>query len=177
MQHSFTKTGGAQIGWVNASWPLARLGATSDRLTIEVSLLGSYTFTPEQVSAVERYVLIPVLAWGVRIRHRAPNCPERIIFWSLGDPDSVLRGIRDTGFVPAALVSISPVRRGIPVRWSAIIGAIIVWNALFTLLFIGGGHRGPTPNWLMVVPLFAAFGLSVATLISPSLQRLIMKPD
>src|SRR5947209_164855 len=95
-------TGGAQIGWVNASWPLARLSATTDRLSITARLLGTYGFAPEQVSAIERHVLIPVLAWGVRVRHQVPEYPQRIIFWSFANPDAVVREIRYSGFVPAA---------------------------------------------------------------------------
>lgn len=177
MQPSFKMTGGARIGWINASWPLAKLSATQDKLTVTAHLLGTYNFTPQQVSAVERYVMIPVLAWGVRVRHCVPEYPQQIIFWSLGSPDGVLGGIRDTGFVPVASNSAIPAHRGIPVRWSAIIAAIIVWNALFMLPFAGRGSAHSAPNWLVLVPLIATFGLSLGTLTSPTLQRLILKPD
>jgi len=177
MQQTFTKSGGAQIGWINASWPLARISVSSDRLIITARLLGTYAFTPEQVSAVERYVMIPVFAWGIRVRHQVPNYPQRIIFWSLGSPKTVLGGIRDSGFVPAGVTSTAPMRRGIPVRWSAIIAAIVVWNALFMLPFAGHAHANSTPDWFVLVPLFAAFALSIGVLTSPILQRLILKPD
>src|SRR6266702_2967142 len=131
MQPSFTKTGGARFGWVNATWPLAQLSATHDKLTVTARLLGTYTFSPEQVSAVERYVMVPVLAWGVRVRHCVPEYPQRIIFWCIGSPETVLGGIRDSGFVPAASDSAVPVRRGMPVRWSAIIASVVIWSALF----------------------------------------------
>jgi hypothetical protein len=176
MQNLFTKSGGAQIGWVSASWPLARISTASDRLTIKATLLGTYTFTPDQVSAVEPYVLIPFLAWGIRVRHLIPDYPQRIIFWSLGSPEAVLRGVRDSGFIPTALDSVAPERRGLPVRWSAIIVGILVWNALFMLPFGGHGHMASASSWLALVPLVAAFGLSIATPTSPTLQRLILKP-
>ena len=177
MQQPFTKSVGAQIGWINASWPLAQISVSSDRLTITARLLGTYAFTPGQVSAVERYVMIPVLAWGIRVRHHVPDYPQRIIFWSLGSPEAVLGGIRGSGFIPAGLTSTTPVRRGIPVRWSAIIVAIVVWNALFMLPFAGHDRAASTPDWLVLVPLFAAFALSIGILTSPTLQRLILKPD
>lgn len=176
MQPSFKRTGGARIGWVSASWPLAQLCATQDKLTVKASLLGTYTFTPQQVSAVERYVMIPVLAWGVRVRHTVPEYPQQIVFSSLGSPDGVLGGIRDAGFVPVGSSSGIPVHRGIPARWSAIFAAIIVWNVLFMLPFAGRGSADSAPNWLVLVPLIAAFGFSIGTLRSPRLQHLILKP-
>ena len=176
MQPSFTKTGGARIGWVNASWPLAQLSATHDKLTVTAWLLGRYTFSPEQVSTLERYVMIPVLAWGIRVRHCVPEYPQRIIFWSLGSPDVVLGGIRDTGFVPAASCSTVPLRQGVPVRWSAIIVTIIAWNALSMLSFLGRERSASPPNGLMLVPLIAAFAFAVGALTLPTLQRLILKP-
>lgn len=175
MHDRFTKCGGAQLGWVNASWPLARLFATPEKLTIAIRLLGTYSFTPDEVSSVERYVWIPLLASGIRIRHHCPNCPQRVIFWSHGDPEEVVRGIRDSGFVPKTS-AIDPAKRPIPIRWSAIIGAILVWNGLFLLPSAWGQAASPTAGWLDISPLFAAFGLAIGTLRFGALQRLILKP-
>ena len=172
----FTKTGGARIGWVNASWPLARLSATHDKLTVAARMLGTYTFNPEQVCAVERYVLIPLVAWGVRVRHCVPEYPQRIIFWSFASPDSLLRGIQSTGFVPSGPTSAIPLHQGIPVRWSAIIVSIIVWNVLFMLPFVGRSASSVN-GLILLMPLIAVFLLSIGTLTVPTLQRFILKPD
>jgi len=173
---TFTTTGGARLGWTNATWPLAQLSATPDRLTISIRLLDTYSFAPDQVSAVERYVMIPVLGWGVRIRHCNANCPQRVIFWCLGSPDRVLQGIRDSGFFPTAPRSALPQPRGIAMRWSAIIIAVAVWNALF-FLDSGRSSRVPShPGPLILAPLLFALALSVGTLTSPRLQRIILKP-
>ena len=177
MQSLYTKTGGARIGWINASWPLAQLSATQDKLTVKALVLGKYTFTPEQVSAVERYVVIPVLGWGIRIQHCVPDYPQKIIFWSLGSPDEVITGIRNSGFIPTGSSSVNPVRQGIPIRWSAIIAAIVIWNALFMLPALGPAHTNSVPNVLILLPLLAAFGFSIGVLMSPTLQRLVLKPD
>jgi len=176
MSQPFTITGGARVGWTNATWPLAQLSATPDRLTLSIRLLGTYSFAPDQVSAVERYVMIPVLGWGIRIHHCNADCPKRVIFWCLGSPDTVLRGIRDSGFLPVASSSATPQHRGIAMRWSAIIIAVAVWNALF---FLDSGLTSgvpPHPGPLILAPLFFAFALSVGTLKSPKLQRIILKP-
>jgi hypothetical protein len=176
MPQLFTATGGARVGWTNASWPLAKLSVGPDKLTLSIALLGTYSFTPNEVSAIERYTLIPLLGWGVRICHCRVDCPQRVIFWCLGSPDSVLRGIRDSGFLPAAASSALPRRSGIAIRWSAIIIAILVWNALG---FLAGGRFGSVrshPGPLILLPLAFVFVFSFGTLKSALLQRIILKP-
>jgi hypothetical protein len=176
MPQPFTITGGARVGWTNATWPLAKLSVSPDKLTISIGLLGTYSFAPDEVSAVEKYVMIPVLGWGVRIYHCKADCPQRVIFWCLGSPDGVLQGIRDSGFLPTASSSSSSQRRGIAMRWSAIIIAIVVWNALF---FLDGGRSGQVPSHpspLILAPLIFAFALSIGTLKSSQLQHIILKP-
>jgi hypothetical protein len=176
MPHAFTTTGGARVGWTNATWPLAQLSATPDKLAISIRLLGTYSFAPDQVLAVERYVMIPVLGWGIRIHHCNAECPKRVIFWCLGSPNAVLEGIRNSGFLPAASSSASPERHGIAMRWSAIAIAVVIWNVLFLL---GSGHTGGVPQHpgpFVLAPLLFAFALSVGTLMSPKLQRIILKP-
>jgi hypothetical protein len=176
MPPTFTTTGGARVGWTNATWPLAQLSVTPDKLTISIRLLGTYSFAPDQVSAVEKYVMIPVLGWGVRIHHCNADCPKRVIFWCLGSPNAILEGIRDSGFLPAALSSAFPERHGIAMRWSAILIAVAIWNALF---FLSAGHTSGVPlhpGPFILAPLLFAFALSVGTLMSPKLQRIILKP-
>jgi hypothetical protein len=176
MPQSFTITGGARVGWTNASWPLAKLSASPDKLTISIALLGTYSFAPDEVSAVERYVMIPVLGWGVRICHCKVDCPQRVIFWCLGSPNTVLQGIRSAGFLPTATAPLSPQHRGIAMRWSAIIAAVIVWNALFFFNHIRSGQNPSQPGPIILAPLVFAFALSVGTLKLPQLQRIILKP-
>ena len=105
MPPSLKRTGGAGIGWVNASWPLATLHATQDRLNISALLLGSYEFSPSDVVALERYGFIPILARGVRIVHLKRNYPASIIFWTFGNPEKLIRKVRDTRFVPCGVAS------------------------------------------------------------------------
>ena len=176
MPQSFTTTGGARIGWTNATWPLAQLSATPDALTISVRLLGTYSFAPDQVAAVERYTMIPVLGWGIQVRHCRVDYPQRFIFWCLGSPDTVLRGIHDAGFVPRAPSSAVIQPRGFAMRWSAIIIAIGVWNVLFLPDFSPFSGSPPQPGLSVVVAFALAFAFSIGTLTSPRLQCLVLKP-
>jgi hypothetical protein len=176
MPQQFTITGGARIGWTNATWPLAKLSVGPDKLTISIAILGIYSFAPHEVLAVEKYVRIPLLSWGVRIHHCKADYPQRVIFWCLGNPNVVLQGIRDSGFLPTAPSSPPPQRRGIAMRWSAVILAIIAWNSLF--LFDGNrpGQFPSHPGPFILAPLIFSFLLSIGTLKSPRLQRIILKP-
>jgi hypothetical protein len=57
--------GGSRIGWVNASFPLARL--TCSRARLALASLGTYEFTPDQVVSFGRYqrlALAPVHLLG-----------------------------------------------------------------------------------------------------------------
>jgi len=161
---------------VNATHPFAQLSATKDALVISVRLLGTYSFRPEQVSAVERYTMIPVLGWGIRIRHCRPDYPQRVIFWCLGNPNSLLCGIRDAGFIPTAPSFAIPRGRGIPIRWSAILVAIAVWNALILLDVSRSSGLIPQPGPFCLLALLLAFVLSVGALRSSKLQQWILKP-
>jgi hypothetical protein len=161
---------------MNATWPLARLAATPERLVISVFLSGKYEFAPQEVVAIERYVMIPVMGWGVRIVHCRSDYPRHFVFWCLGAPESVLRGIHEAGFIPSASAVEIPPRRGFPVRWSVIIGAVIVWNGLFMLAHGRSGGNPPQPEPLFLVPLVLLLTLSLATLWSPKVQSLVLKP-
>jgi hypothetical protein len=174
MPHPFTTTGGARLGWTNCG--LSKLTATPDMLTISVRLLGTYSFAPDQVSAVERYSMIPFLAWGVQIRHSRADYPQRVIFLSLGSPATVLQGIKEAGFSPSAPSSAVIQPRGFAMRWSAIIIAVAVWNALSKLDF-SRASGAPQPELSALLMLGFAFAVSIVTLTSPRLQRLVLKPD
>jgi hypothetical protein len=170
-------TGGAHVGWVNATWPLAKLTVNSDELSISAVALGTYRLAPNQVSSIEKYVMIPVIGWGIRIRHVRADYPQRLIFWCFGNPHTVLQGIRNAGFLPAASGLASSERRGMPIRWSAVVVAILIWNALFLLDSHGrSDHVSQHPSPLILAPLVFIFAVSLGTIKLPALQRIVLKP-
>lgn len=104
---TYRARGGARIGWVNYSWPLASLSVDSSGLTIVTSMLGlfetgRYRFTPDQVTRIEKYGFIPFVGEGIRLHHTVAGYPAKIVFWCRSA--SVLEGIASTGFptVPLA---------------------------------------------------------------------------
>jgi hypothetical protein len=126
-----TFTGGARIGWVNASFPFAHLDVTSNEMTLNVTFIGKYDFKPTQITSIDRYGIIPFLGWGIRIHHNVSDYPEKIIFFCFGNPDNLLAKIKGTGFLPTADPSQAIKRKGFAFRWPAIIAIILIWNALF----------------------------------------------
>src|SRR5260221_2769180 len=102
MSQPFISTGGAQVGWVSASPPLARLVATPEALTLSVRFLIAYKFAPTEVASIERHTVWLFGDVGIKIRHCQADFPERITFGSSGDAEHLLTGILEAGFLPIA---------------------------------------------------------------------------
>jgi len=69
------------LGWMNATWPLATLTVSPGGLVLAVFPLGTVRLSPEEVTSVEPFRLLPFLAEGVRIRHTSGSLPDLVIFW------------------------------------------------------------------------------------------------
>jgi hypothetical protein len=178
MPEPFTCAGGAQIGWANASRPLARLDATAETLTISVWILGTYRFARDDVASIECHSVWLFGEVGIKIRHTRLDCPERVLFGSSGKPGDVLAGIQGAGFLPAAPLSSIPLRPGMALRWSAAILIVLVWNALFLTEIFHSPRFPPLPVGpfaLLAMTLMVA--LCLGALRFPFVQRLLLKPD
>lgn len=82
----------------SATWPFADLRADEERIVLKVAFSGTYTFPASQVVAVRKYVLIPFLGWEIRIQHEVSGYPQKVIFWYLGYPSTVLDFLRSARF-------------------------------------------------------------------------------
>lgn len=171
--------GGSRIGWVNASYPFAKLTCSRARLTL--SSLGSYDFTPGQVVGFGSFGSIPLLANGLAIEHNRPDYPARMVFWCLGSRERVLEQIREVGFVPIGQGAARP--RGMPLRWGFVTAVVLCWN----LLFLADGPdlpelwRGHVPAHFLpgvgaLVALASIFLLATGIKVSRRLQRLALAP-
>jgi hypothetical protein len=166
----YTARGGVRAGGVNATWPFAKLTASPSQLKL-ATLIGTYEFAPNEVVSLETYGVIPVFSRGVRIAHARADYPSKIIFWYLGSPDSVIDGVRGSGFLPNAPASAEVKWRGLAIRWMAVIPFILIWNALFLPLELFKNPRlAPA-----LIPLVSAIAICWAIRKSPRVQNLVMK--
>jgi len=176
MEPKMSATGGARIGWVNASFPCATLTATPDKLELNASVIGKYIFSPSQVISIERYTTIPVLAWGIRIRHNVASYPSHIVFWCFGRPATLVSRIQDAGFLPSGSLDDIPVNRGVPTRWQTLLAMAILWNLLLvTDIYLSPGLP-PKPGAFSFLAVFLVFVGSIAIWRMNWLQRLVLKP-
>ncbi len=178
---TYTVTGGARIGFVNYTWPLAKLVATADLLTVSTTMfgllgMGTYSFSRDQVVSIERYGWIPLIGEGVRINHSVPDYPEKIIFWC--QPTSVLAGLSGIGFSANASSMIPQKRspRGFPLRWIPLIVMVAIWNLLIGFEMFANQNRVPLPGPLSLVALWIIFGVSAAAIRLPTIQNILLKP-
>ena len=170
----FATRGGARIGWLNASFPFAKLTVSASEIELRVFLSGTYVFKPECVIEISQYVLIPFFGWGIQIHHTMGSYPARIIFWCLGNPEKLLERIRLAGFQASAPESAKPSRSGWAIRWQAAAIAVLVWNGLFLL----DHYRTPafSPGLFALLALGFLFALVAATLRVETVQRIVLKP-
>jgi len=162
--------GGASVGWVHASWPLAQLVIGRNRIVL--TGIGHYEFTPDEIVEIRPYGSIPILNWGLKIVHNRLDCPEQIVFRTLGNRQRLSDAIEQSGFVPNGLPTTRP--RGFPVRWSVIICVLAIWTAIF---WLGEIHIPPNEfhiGRLGLVGLLLVFCFFVSAKFSKSVQQLVL---
>lgn len=167
--------GGARVGSLHVSWPLASMEVGP--ASLKVSAFGSHTFARGEVLSVEPVGRVPLFGLGVRVHHSKNDSPERIEFYVLGSRDELLNEIRAAGFPVGE--SARPGKRGIPVRASAIVAGLLIWNGLFLLDMLNWSGRelvGPVvPGPFSLVALALAFAVATLTPRFARLQRLILR--
>jgi hypothetical protein len=77
---TFTRIGGARIGFINATWPLAQLSA--ERNAIALRCLFKFTFPRHRITRLSRYRSF--MSTGLQIEHTLPRCPRFMVFWGVG---------------------------------------------------------------------------------------------
>jgi hypothetical protein len=69
--------GGARIGFINATWPLAQLSA--DRDAIALRCLFRFTFPRHKITRLSRYRRF--FSTGLQIEHTVSRYPRFMVFW------------------------------------------------------------------------------------------------
>jgi hypothetical protein len=78
MASTFAQIGGARIGFINATWPLARLSA--DRDAIALRCLFKLTFPRHKITRLSRYR--GFISTGLQIEHTVRRYPGFMLFWT-----------------------------------------------------------------------------------------------
>ena len=167
----FKKRGGAQVGWVSASWPAAGIEVGASRLAI--SSLGTYVFAPNEVTAVESVGAIPFLTQGIRVHHTKAEYPERVVFYTLSGREALLAAVRAAGLSVGQAVA--QAKRGFPMRLPAVVLVIVLWNLLFFLDKPNLKLEHHTPGPYVLIALAMLFTLALLLPRSAWLQALFMR--
>lgn len=174
---AFTVRGGAQIGWINASWPFGMLSVSPRSLTISSPFSRAYVFEPEQVVALEPCGWIPILQRGVRIVHANPRYPSRIVFVGFQSPERLIDRMRQAGFVPAMPDRRAPRRAGLPIRASFVLLLVAVCVILLLLDGVLPWKRTGGPGLSLLLVLALLYVAASALPGSRWLQSWVLKPD
>jgi len=92
MTDEFVQRGGLRWGkthWTgfNATWPFAKLRATSDRIAISVRTGGfldeDIDFAKSDIVRIKKKRGIPLFNVGVVIEHRKEGCVPYVLFWTM----------------------------------------------------------------------------------------------
>jgi hypothetical protein len=103
MRRKVYRVGGAKIGSARASHPFAVLTCSSNKLTIEIMILGTYNFNREQVVAIHKHTPGFFPGRGICIEHIVPEYPEDIMFFAAFENLTLLiEDIQNSGFIPRA---------------------------------------------------------------------------
>jgi hypothetical protein len=178
MSGSISVRGGLRVGWLHASWPLARLTASERCLSVSALMLGGYDFTPDQMIALEPHGNVPVIGHGIRLRHSRPDYPRRIVFWCAGSPEQLIARIqREAGFLPRSPGAAAPAMpTGTPVRLRAVVVAAAAWMLLGLLGGLTRRMGAPPPGPFPFLLLGSVFLGAAAIRRSPDLQTWVLKP-
>jgi hypothetical protein len=179
-------TGGARIGMSNATWPFATLTVTQEKLELNATILGNFTFFNSDIISIEPYSAF--MSSGLKINHNVPTYKEKIIFWTFQNPGSIINEIENIGFFDLDKPSVSQNDReliiekqkqgGFPVKVPFAIAVIVIWNVLMLFDFVNfykSDSKGvPIGNGVLCALGFV-LGTSILTLISKEFRKLILK--
>ncbi|MDB5086074.1 MAG: hypothetical protein JWR09_68 [Mucilaginibacter sp.] len=177
------ETGGAKIGLAHATWPFAKLTVNKNVLQLNASVIGNLYFRPSDIISIEPSSFLS--GAGIRINHRVEKYSSKVIFLTSGSSDLISR-IESTGFLHntdalpvdvEAEITKYQLGGSFPIKWSAAIAFIVIWNLLFLadqLGYFGKKSNMPLGNGARLA-IASAFLFALALLISEPFRQLVLK--
>lgn len=171
------------VGRAQASWPLATLTVTREKLSLDVVLAGNFVFKPGDIVSIEP------TGWfnsGIKINHTVSQYDDKVIF-SKGNPSGLIEKIEQMGF----LTNTDPIdpsldqqieraqsQGAFTFKVSAAIVIALVYTGLifwsFKTIFTGGIGFLP-PLGALVVPVGFLFAVCVLLLSAVPVRRILLK--
>jgi hypothetical protein len=158
----------ARVGGVRSNFPGIKLYASPDELTLKVPLLGAYKFTPGDIISFEDNK--GLYGANVFINHNVLDYPQKLSLDYKGGAQALTLMLNKNGFTPKGMSGASLMRKGVPARWSFLIAAVVLWNAL--LIY------GKLQNQFTLYSLIAIAAMLLITIFLPrseALQKLALK--
>lgn len=188
MSEKFTLTGGARIGNANASFPFAKLDVDKNVLKINASIVGNLVFQAKDIIELKPYKSIPIIGNGIKVIHRIENYSSEVIFWTMKDPNIVLKEIEKTGFLSNTngvltqedLEILKKQGQGsFPIKKSVVVFLVVVWNLLLLWAFVPNFINPQEKGFPFGIGVNIALGFvllsSILALVSKSFRKLILK--
>jgi hypothetical protein len=181
--NEFKERGGVRIGRATASWPLATLMVSRDKLEVNAGMIGNLVFRSQDIIAIREE---GTLGRGLRISHRVSTYNETVVFSTFGDTGELLRKIERTGFlnnesslsaVDDAAITKAQASGARPVKTAAWISLVVIWNVCFAYDFISA-YNDPSirlPGVGIVTALSCAFVTCLLLLILEPFRILVLK--
>jgi len=164
-----TSISSVRIGGVRSNFPGIKLSVTPNQLVLKIPFFGTYSFAPSDIIRFEPNK--GLYGANVLLIHNVLNYPKKISLNYKGGAEELTLKLNHDGFIPSGIAEASPLRKGFPVRWSFLLAAILLWNAL--LIY---GHAQGNFGVVSLIAITLMFLTTVLLPYSKTLQNLVLKP-
>ncbi len=158
-----------RIGGVRSNFPGTKLFVAPNELILKIPMLGTYKFSPSNVIKFEPNK--GLYGANVMLIHNVLDYPEKISLAYQGGANGLTLFLNQHGFVPQGVAEALLQRAGIAVRWSFLIAAVVLWNALLIYGHIKGEFR-----LYSFIAIALVFVVAILLPYSKVLQNLVLKP-
>ncbi len=100
-------TGGALTGFINSTWPLAKLIIGKNTLDLKIKFLffkNNYSFSSENIISIKAYQgFFPIAGRGIKINHTVSAYPKTIIFYTFKNPNLIFEEIKNKNLLDGVI--------------------------------------------------------------------------
>jgi hypothetical protein len=154
MTSTFSQTGGARIGLLNATWPFATLSATSD--IIRLSCVGrEILFAKSDIRCLGKHRAL--FSTGLCIEHTVAAYPQFVVFWTFGF-EALKSGLEGLGYDVRQAPMSAPGLSGDPAFAAAWLSFVPYIGILFGVAAIVRGLSSQT-RWSKALAAVGAAGV------------------